>query len=87
MGKPQISLERPSPPPAPRKVPRQSRSQATVDAIVEACLQLLEQGDPDRITTNSIAERSGVAKGSLYQYFPDKEAIVEADVMQTTSAK
>jgi len=78
MGKPRTSLARSSPPPAPRKRPRQVRSQATVDAIVEACLFLLEQGDPDRITTNSIAARAGVAKGSLYQYFPDKDAIVAA---------
>jgi AcrR family transcriptional regulator len=78
MGKRQTCLTKPSPPPAPRKRPQQVRSQATVDAIVEACLQLLEQGDPDRITTNSISERSGVAKGSLYQYFPDKDAIVAA---------
>ena len=78
MGKPQLSLAKPSPPPAPRKKPRQVRSQATVDAIVDACLQLLERGDPDQITTNSISERSGVAKGSLYQYFPDKDAIVAA---------
>jgi AcrR family transcriptional regulator len=63
---------------APRKRPRQARSQATVDAIVEACLQLLEEGPADRLTTNAIAARSGVSKGSLYQYFPDKDAVVAA---------
>ncbi len=78
MGKPRNSAARPPLPLAPRKRPRQVRSQATVDAIIEACLQLLEEGDPDRLTTNSISERSGVAKGSLYQYFPDKDAIVAA---------
>ncbi len=78
MGKPHSPPEWQSPPPAPRKRPRQRRSRATVDAILEACLELLEQGDPDRVTTNRICQRSGVAKGSLYQYFPDKESIVAA---------
>jgi AcrR family transcriptional regulator len=78
MGKMKAAHGASPPPPAPRKTPRQSRSQATVDAIIEACLQLLEAGDADRITTNSIAERSGVAKGSLYQYFPDKASIFAA---------
>ena len=78
MAKQQDSPKGPFRPPALRKQPRQSRSQATVDAIIEACLQLLAQGNPDLLTTNSIAMRSGVAKGSLYQYFPDKNAIVAA---------
>jgi AcrR family transcriptional regulator len=78
MGKQHNSPDKLSPPLAPRKLPRQSRSQATVDAIIEACLQLMEEGDPERVSTNSISERSGVAKGSLYQYFPDKDAIVAA---------
>jgi AcrR family transcriptional regulator len=78
MQKPRRSPEGRRAPLAPRKTPRQSRSQATVDAIIEACLQLMEEGEPERITTNSIAERSGVAKGSLYQYFPDKDAILAA---------
>ncbi len=78
MDKQHNSPEKLSPPLAPRKLPQQSRSQATVDAIIEACLQLLQEGDPERVSTNSISERSGVAKGSLYQYFPDKDAIVAA---------
>ncbi|MBW2426611.1 MAG: TetR/AcrR family transcriptional regulator [Deltaproteobacteria bacterium] len=62
----------------PRRRPRQDRSKATVDAIIEACVRILDQQGPDALTTNRIAEVAGVAKGSLYQYFPNKEAIVSA---------
>ena len=78
--------KRAEPPPEPRRRPRQSRSQETVDAIIEACLQMLEQEGPDHLTTNGIAERAGVSKGSLYQYFPDKHAIVAAAFDRLVSA-
>src|SRR5258706_6739469 len=60
----------------PRKLPRQARSKATVDAIVEACARLLQGGDYAAVTTNHIAERAGVSIGTLYEFFPNKEAIV-----------
>jgi AcrR family transcriptional regulator len=61
-----------------RKSPTQVRATQTVDAIVEAAIQILQSDGEERLTTNRIAERAGVSIGSLYQYFADKEAIVEA---------
>ncbi len=58
-----------------RRRPRQARSKATVDAILEAATRILEAGDA--FTTNHVAERAGVSVGTLYQYFPDKAAIVQ----------
>ncbi len=61
-----------------RKQPRQARSQATVDAIFEATIQvLLAEGLP-RLTTIRVAERAGVSVGTLYQYFPQKQALLFA---------
>jgi AcrR family transcriptional regulator len=62
----------------PRKSPRQSRSRVTVDAIAEATAQLLRQRGPDGTTTARIAQRAGTSVGSLYQYFPTREALVAA---------
>ena len=64
------------PPPGPRKRPRQSRSAATFEAIVEAAAHILREGGYEALTTNLAAERAGVSVGSLYQYFPNKEAIL-----------
>ncbi|WP_339614563.1 TetR/AcrR family transcriptional regulator [uncultured Parvibaculum sp.] len=58
-----------------RKRPRQSRSQATVDAVLEAAARILERDGISAVNTNAVAELAGVSVGSLYQYFPDKEAI------------
>ena len=63
---------------APRKLPRQSRSQATVEAILTAAERVLVRTGYDGASTNRIAEAAGVSIGSLYQYFPSKEAIVVA---------
>jgi AcrR family transcriptional regulator len=63
---------------APRKAPRQSRSQATVDALVEAGARALALEGYERANVNRIAELAGVSVGSLYQYFPSKEALVTA---------
>jgi AcrR family transcriptional regulator len=60
----------------PRKVPRQQRARFTVDAILEASAHILETAGSDALTTNAIAERAGVSIGSLYQYFPTREAIM-----------
>jgi AcrR family transcriptional regulator len=62
----------------PRKQPKQGRAKATVAAILEASVQLLGKGGLSALNTNSIAERAGVSVGSLYQYFPNKDAIVVA---------
>lgn len=61
-----------------RKRPRQDRSAATFDAIVEAAARILASEGPRRLTTNRIAGLAGVSVGSLYQYFPNKRAIVRA---------
>ena len=60
----------------PRKLPRQDRSRATVDAILEAAARVLVKEGFERTTTNRVAEAAGVSVGSLYQYFPNKEAIL-----------
>lgn len=61
-----------------RKQPRQARSQATVAVILEATIQvLLAEGLP-RLTTIRVAERAGVSVGTLYQYFPQKQALLFA---------
>jgi AcrR family transcriptional regulator len=62
----------------PRKQPRQARSQATIDAILTATARVLVKDGFDRASTNRIAEAAGVSIGSLYQYFPCKEALVAA---------
>jgi len=63
---------------APRKTPRQQRSKATVDAILEAAARILVQDGYEATTTRKVAEVAGVSIGSLYQYFPSKEALVTA---------
>ncbi len=71
----------PEPPPASqrnRRAPKQRRSQEIVRAILEAGRDLLEHESAETITTNRIAERAGVSIGSLYRYFPNKEAVVGA---------
>jgi AcrR family transcriptional regulator len=62
----------------PRKLPKQARSEATVEAILEAAAQVFERHGYAAGTTNRIAERAGVSIGSLYQYFPNKDAILVA---------
>jgi AcrR family transcriptional regulator len=63
---------------SPRKQPRQKRSQETVDAILAATAQVLVRHGYEGANTNRIAEAAGVSVGSLYQYFPSKEALVTA---------
>jgi AcrR family transcriptional regulator len=63
---------------SPRKVPRQERSRLTVEAILEAAARVFERQGYAGATTNRIAERAGVSIGSLYQYFPNKDAILVA---------
>jgi AcrR family transcriptional regulator len=63
---------------SPRKRPRQQRSKDTVDTILDATARVLKHVGFDGLTTNAIAEKAGVSIGSLYQYFPNKEALVSA---------
>ncbi len=60
----------------PRKLPRQVRAQATVDAILDATARILEREGLPSLNTNHIAETAGISVGSLYQYFPTKNAIL-----------
>ncbi len=60
----------------PRKLPQQERSKVTVDAILTATTRILTQVGYNKASTNRIAELAGVSIGSLYQYFPSKEALV-----------
>jgi AcrR family transcriptional regulator len=62
----------------PRKQASQERSRATVDALIEATARILVRDGFDKASTNRIAEAAGVSVGSLYQYFPSKEALVVA---------
>ena len=64
----------------PRKKPQQRRSHVTIDTIFEATIQVLLANGLDRITTIQIADRAGVSVGSLYQYFPNKRALLAAIV-------
>lgn len=61
-----------------RRSPKQERSRATVDAIIEAGTQVLGLRGWSVFTTNEVADRAGVSIGSLYQYFPNKLALIEA---------
>ncbi len=61
-----------------RKSPRQARSVNTVEAIFEATIQVLMSDGPGELTTTRVAERAGVSVGSLYQYFPNKQALFHA---------
>src|SRR3954464_6272927 len=62
----------------PRKHPRQARSRATVDTVLEATARVLVKRGFDGLTTNIVADAAGVSIASLYQYFPNKEALVAA---------
>jgi AcrR family transcriptional regulator len=62
----------------PRKSPVQARSAASVDALLEATIQILLHGGKERLTTTKVALRAGVSVGSLYQYFPNKSALLQA---------
>ncbi|MCO5162483.1 MAG: TetR/AcrR family transcriptional regulator [Mesorhizobium sp.] len=62
----------------PRKLPRQERAAATLDAIFEATIQILVLQGPARLTTTRVAERAGVSVGTMYQYFPHKQALFYA---------
>jgi AcrR family transcriptional regulator len=68
----------------PRKTPTQARSEDTVASIVEAAAQVLETKGLEGFNTNAVAERAGVSIGSLYQYFPNKDALTVALIRRET---
>jgi len=63
---------------SPRRRPRQARAAATVDAIFEATIQLLVAEGMQRLNTTRVARRAGVSVGTMYQYFPHKQALIYA---------
>jgi AcrR family transcriptional regulator len=69
----------------PRKAPRQARSEETVASIVEAAAQVLETEGFEGFNTNAVARRAGVSIGSLYQYFPGKDALTVALIHRETA--
>lgn len=65
----------------PRKRAVQDRSRATVAAVLEATARILGEDGLDAVTTNAVADRAGVSVGSLYQYYPNRDAIL-ADLLR-----
>ena len=61
---------------SPRKRPVQARSEATVAALFEASIQVLLAVGYRKLTTTRVAERAGVSIGTLYQYFPNRQALI-----------
>jgi AcrR family transcriptional regulator len=61
-----------------RRIPVQGRSVARVKRMLDACAELIDLVGYEALTTTMLAERAGVAIGSVYQFFPDKRAIVQA---------
>ena len=70
---------------ATRKQPTQSRSAATVSAILEASAHILERDGLAKLNTNAVAALAGVSIGSLYQYFPGKDALLAALIREKRS--
>ena len=62
----------------PRKTPRQARANATLEAILAATIQVLAVTGPASLTTTRVAERAGVSVGTMYQYYPNKHALLYA---------
>lgn len=71
---------------SPRKRPTQTRSIALVEAILDASAQVLEAEGLDALTTNLAASRAGVSIGSLYQYFPNRDAILASLMIRSETA-
>ncbi|GAB4588900.1 TetR/AcrR family transcriptional regulator [Nocardia sp. IFM 10818] len=60
-----------------RRAPSQQRSRARVDRILRAARELLEESGPAAVTTRAVAERAGVPVASIYQYFANREAVLQ----------
>lgn len=81
--------DRPIPRISSRRKPKQARSAELVSAILQAAIQVLAKEGAQRFTTTRVAERAGVSVGSVYQYFPNKAAILfrlQSEEWQQTSA-
>src|SRR5450432_2686745 len=61
-----------------RKQPQQARSKATVIAVLDAMIRILDREGPDAATTTRVAEVAGISIGTLYQYFSDRDSILDA---------
>ena len=70
----------------PRKKPRQARSEATVAAILGGATRVLASHGLEGFNTNRVAEAAGVSVGSLYQYFPNKDALAAALIVRSQAA-
>ncbi len=66
----------------PVRKPRQARAKLTRESLIDAATQVLRDQGYDAFNTNHVAERAGVSIGSLYQYFPHKQALIEAIVVR-----
>ncbi len=64
-------------PPQPRKLPRQTRAANTIEAVLEAAIQILIAEGSRGLTTTRVARRSGFAVGTLYQYFANKDELID----------
>ncbi|MGY8667911.1 TetR/AcrR family transcriptional regulator [Bradyrhizobium sp. UFLA05-109] len=73
-------------PTEPRKSPKQDRARATVTAILDATARILAKEGFEAVNTNRVAEVAGVSVGSLYQYFPNKTAMVGAVAVRHTES-
>ena len=71
---------------SPRKGPRQQRSRVTVESIMQATLELVKKDGFAGLTTTRIADRAGISVGSLYEYFPNREAIL-LSLYESTSSR
>src|SRR5580700_6292508 len=60
----------------PRKTPQQARSRQTREDILEATAHLLNRKPFDEVSTNHIAKKTGISIGTLYKYYPNKDAIL-----------
>jgi AcrR family transcriptional regulator len=69
-----------------RRVPVQGRSVARVQRMLDACAELVDEVGYEDLTTTLLAERAGVAIGSVYQFFPDKRAVVQALTLRNLEA-
>ncbi len=81
-----VSAESAAPSGPLRRVPVQGRSVARVARMLDACAELVDEMGYEALTTTLLAERAGVAIGSIYQFFPDKRAVVQALTLRNLEA-
>src|SRR5882762_3490309 len=63
---------------SPRRLPAQQRSRERLDRILAAASELIARSGSDQVKMSEVAERAGISIGSLYQYFPEKSAIIRS---------